>query len=43
MNNLFLGKALEKLTERLVNVVYETMQPAHISLWLKQNEQRKKH
>jgi len=26
---------LDKLTSRLVEVVHETMQPAHISLWLR--------
>ena len=34
---------LEKLSDRLVNVADETMQPARISLWLKQNERLKKY
>ena len=31
---------LDKLTESLVNVVRETMQPEHVSLWLKPTAER---
>jgi hypothetical protein len=33
---------LTTLSEQLVAVVEETMQPAHISLWLRQDEQHRK-
>ncbi len=33
---------LNELSERLVEVVQETMQPAHVSLWLSKNTQRSK-
>lgn len=33
---------LEKLTGELLNVVSETMQPAHVSLWLKKTPERNK-
>ena len=33
---------LEQLCEQLVTVVQETVQPAHVSLWLRQPGQEKK-
>ncbi len=33
---------LNRLSEQLVSVVQETMQPAHISLWLNNSEQKRK-
>ena len=33
---------LDKLTARLVEVVQETMQPTHVSLWLRRSDHQRK-
>jgi len=33
---------LDQLREQLLAVVQETIQPAHVSLWLRKDEQRRK-
>jgi hypothetical protein len=33
---------LDQLREHLISVVQETMQPAHVSLWIRDTEQERK-